>query len=71
MGQLTGLVEEIHATEAVCWLEISPGNLVKFAVPLPLLAHLDPKRGLELLWDPGKEGESPTFWRREFPSEAE
>jgi hypothetical protein len=49
----------------VCWLEVGPGTLVKFSVPLAFLAHLEPEPGLELLWSPGKEGELPTFRRRE------
>jgi hypothetical protein len=62
---LSGTVEEVRAEDAVCWLEVGPGTLVKFAVPLPLLRHLDPQPGLELRWTPGTEGESPKFWRRE------
>ncbi len=64
-GVLSGTVHEVREADAVCWLEVSPGVRVKFSVPLALLRHLDPQPDLELLWSPGKEGESPTFWRRE------
>jgi hypothetical protein len=62
---LPGTVHEVREADALCWLEVSPGVRVKFAVPLSLLQHVDPQPGLELLWSPGKEGESPAFWRRE------
>jgi hypothetical protein len=61
---LSGTVHEVRADDAVCWLEVGPGTLVKFAVPLPLLRHLDPQPGLELLWSPGNAGVAPTFWKR-------
>jgi hypothetical protein len=61
---LSGTVDEVRADDAVCWLEIAPGTLVRFAVPLHLLRHLHPERGLELCWSPGKGGEAPMFWRR-------
>jgi hypothetical protein len=60
---LSGTVHEVRADDAVCWLEIAPGTLVKFAVPLPLLRHLNPQPGLELLWFPGNEREAPRFWK--------
>src|SRR5262249_38400491 len=62
---LSGTVHEVRADDAICWLEIGDGVRVKFSVPLPVLAHLEPQPGLELLWSPGKEGESPKFWKRE------
>jgi hypothetical protein len=62
---LSGTVHEVHEADAVCWLEVGPGVRVKFSVPLALLRHLNPQPGLELLWSPGKQGESPTFWKRE------
>src|SRR5262249_53304156 len=37
---LSGTVQEVRADDAVCWLEVGPGALVKFAVPLSLLRHL-------------------------------
>jgi hypothetical protein len=62
---LSGVVHEVHEADAVCWLEVGPGVRVKFSVPLTLLSHLNPQPGLKLLWDPGKEGESPRFWKYE------
>jgi hypothetical protein len=62
---LSGTVEAVRADDAVCWLEVGPGTLVKFAVPLIHLRHLDPQPGLELLWSPGNEREAPLFWKRE------
>ena len=62
---LSGTVQEVRADDAVCWLEVARGTLVKFAVPLPLLRHLDPQPGLELLWSPGNEREAPTFWKHQ------
>jgi hypothetical protein len=61
---LTGTVHEVEASDAVCWLEVGSGVRVKFAVPLPLLRHLNPRPGLELLWSPGKDGGDPEFWER-------
>jgi hypothetical protein len=61
---LAGTVDAVRTDDAICWLEIAPGTLVKFAVPLALLSHLDPQPGLELLWSPGKERDAPTFWKR-------
>jgi hypothetical protein len=62
---LSGTIHEVRADDAICWLEISSGVQVKFSVPLTLLAHLEAKPGLELLWSPGKEGDLPIFWKRE------
>jgi hypothetical protein len=62
---LSGTVHEVRETEALCWLEIAPGNRLLFSVPFAHIAHLNPQPGLELLWSPGKSGELPTFWKRE------
>src|SRR5262249_35685637 len=62
---LSGTLQEVHESYALCWLEVSPGVRVKFSVPLTLLAGLNPQPNMELLWYLGKEGESPTFRKRE------
>jgi hypothetical protein len=62
---LSGTIDKVREADAICWLEICPGDRVKFAVPLALLHHLNPQPGLELFWSPGKEGETPVFWKRE------
>jgi hypothetical protein len=64
-----GEVIEVDARDAVCWVEMVPGRMVKTRVPLSVLAHLRPRPGLAFVWVPeGTELRPEHFRPRQFPA---
>lgn len=63
-AELSGEILQVGETDALCWLEVSPGVRVKFQVPLNLLQHLRPRVGQRFLWSPATEGQPVQFRER-------